>query len=729
MSINQGLRHRPRPLSSLLAAAAVAACLSSGSFAQDDAASRQRNLESFIHYTIVGRGDLAAASANALLASGITDEELAELVDEAGLAARIDQALLSGRRLEGVETVAGELTVKIERGRFNLATDGDRIKDSMGMLTGNVRGRMLGRDRLAAAGPYAVRPLLEVLVSGEDPILVSEVEALLVQRIRDAAVLPLCEALPSLAPQAQERVLFVLGAIGAPSGRTAMPFIAELVAASPSDVTSAKGREAIDRLGGTAEDPSAQFTALADRFFRLDESLVALPPQRSLAAADSLDVWSYGNFSGLEPTPVAKSLWFDVMAMRMAERALELDAGNRQALALFIASDLRRGLTLASLGATDPIYGGQRYSPEFFATAAGPSIAQDVLGLALSVKDTPLVRRAISVLAATAGSESMIRAGEARPMVEALGYPGRRVRIEAALAIASAMPRTAFPGDHAVVPILASAVRSDAAFAIVIASDLEERRQVSGALANAGYTVLPGGPTFAEAEVSILGNAGVDLIVVRGNAEAIAAAHASTRGAALTNAVPFVAIASAFDAGEAGTVLRDDAAAMAMTSSGDEDAMIASVRSFLEQTLGSAMDVNEAREYAILSLEALKAIALSDGSVLSIADAEAPLSEALATERGALRVMIAEVLAMIGSDAAQQALIDAAISAGDGDQVDLLDQAAASARRFGNRSHPSQASALVGLIQASSGDVADAAGRLYGSLDLPVSATVGWILE
>ena len=91
--------------------------------------------------------------------------------------------------------------------------------------------------------------------------------------------------------------------------------------------------------------------------------------------------------------------------------------------------------------------------------------------------------------------------------------------------------------------------------------------------------------------------------------------------------------------------------------------------------------------------------------------------------------MIAEVLAMIGTDSAQQTLIDAAISAGDGEQVDLLDQAAASARRFGNRSHPSQASALVGLIQASGGDVADAAGRLYGALDLPVSATVGWILE
>ena len=729
MSMNQGLRHRPRSLPSYLAAAAVAACLSAGAFAQDGAASRQRNLESFIHYTIVGRGDLAAASVNALLASGITDEELAELVDEAGLAARLDQALLSGRRLDGVEVLVGELSVKVERGRFNLATDGDRIKDSMGMLTGNVRGRMLGRDRLAAAGPYAVRPLLEVLVSGEDPILVSEAEALLVQRIRDGAVLPLCEALPTLAPQAQERVLFVLGGIGAPAGRTALPFIAELAVGSASDVTTAKAGEAIERLGGSANDPSAQFTALSERFFRLDESLVALPPQRSFEGVDTLDVWSYGTFSGLEPTPVAKSLWFDVMAMRMAERALQLDAGNRRALAIFIASDLRRGITLASEGVSDPIYGGERYSPEFYATAAGPSIDQDVLGLALSVKDTPLARKAISVLASTAGSESMIRAGEARPMVEALGYPGRRVRIEAALAIAAAMPRTAFPSDHAVVPILASAVRSDAAFAVVIASDLEERRQASGALSNAGYTVLPGGATFAEAEVGILGNAGVDLIIVRGNADAIAAAHAATRGSALTNAVPFVAIASAFDAGEAGTVVRDDVAAMAMTATGDEASMIAAVRSFLEQTLGSAMDANEAREYAILSLEALKAVAMSGGSVLSIVDAEGPLTEALASESGALRVMIAEVLAMIGTDSAQQTLIDAAISSGDGDQIDLLDQAAASARRFGNRSHPSQASALVGLIQASNGDVADAAGRLYGALDLPVSATVGWILE
>lgn len=729
MSMTQGLRHRPRTLSSILAAAAVATCLTVPAFAQNDAASRQRNLESFIHYVIVGRGDLAASSANALIASGITDEELAQLVDEAGLASRLDQALIGGRRLDGAEAIVGDLSVRVERGRFELATDGNRIKDAMGLLTGNVRGRMLGRDRLAAAGPYAVRPLLEVLVSGDDLVLVSEVEALLVQRIGAGAVLPLCAALPSLAPQAQERVLFVLGGIGAPAARPALPFIAELAAASDSDVTTAKATEAIARLGGSAEAPSAQFTAMAERFFRLDESLVALPPQRTLASADTLDVWSYGNFSGLEPTPVAKSLWFDVMAMRMARRALELDPANRAALAIFVAADLRRGLTIASEGVSDPIFGGERYSPEFFATAAGPSIGQDVLSLALSMKDTPLARKAISVLAATAGSESMIRAGAARPMVEALSYPGRRVRIEAALAIAAAMPRTAFPGDHAVVPTLASAVRTDAAFAVVVASDAEERRQAAGSLSSAGFTVLPGGATFAEAEGSILANAGVDLIVVRGNAEAIAAARTAARGSSFTSATPFFAMSTAFDAGEAGVAVRDDVAAMAIVAPGDDEAMIGEVRSFLERVLGSAMDANEAREYAILSLEALKAIAMTGASAFSIEDAEGPLTEAFASESGALRVMIAEVLAMIGTDSAQQTLIEGAISAPEGEQVDLLDQAAASARRFGNRSHESQASALVGLIQGSTGEVADAAGRLYGALDLPVSATVGWILE
>lgn len=729
MAMTPGNARRTRTITSLLAAAAVAAFLAVPALARQDAGSQQRQLESFIHFVIVGRGDLAAASANALFDSGITDEQLAELVDEGNLAARLDQALIAGRRLQGVEDLVGDMSVRVERGRFVLATDPDRIRDSVAMLTGTVRGRMMARDRLAEAGPYAVRPLLQVLVAGDDAVLVSEAEALLVQRIREGAVLPLSAALPILDPASQERVCFVLGGIGSPAAAASLPFLADLAASTSSDTTAARASEAISKIGGTAANPAGQFTALADRFFRLDEALVSLPAMQSLDGVDTLDVWNYGNFSGLEPVAVAKSIWFDVMAMRMAKRALELDSTDRRALAIFVAADLRRGLAMAAEGITDPIFGGNRYSPEFFATAAGPSIGQDVLALALEMRDTPLARKAIEVLAETAGSESLIRSGATQPILDSLGYPSRRVRIEAALAIAAAMPSTAFPGDYAVVPTLASAVRTDAVYAVVIAADSEERRQVAGSLANAGFTVLPGGGTYAEAEPGILDNVGVDLIVVRGTADAVDAVASAVRGNAMVNATPMVAMTTVINLSAVQDRLRDDLAAMAMVAGADEAVMVAEIRGFIEQVLGSAMDASEAREYAILALDALRNIAKAGSGALSINDAESALSEAFAVEQGALRVMIAEVLALIGTESAQQTLIDAALSASAADQVDLLDQAAASARRFGNRCHPSQASALIGLIQASTGDVADAAGRLYGALDLPVDETVRWILE
>jgi hypothetical protein len=131
----------------------------------------------------------------------------------------------------------------------------------------------------------------------------------------------------------------------------------------------------------------------------------------------------------------------------------------------------------------------------------------------------------------------------------------------------------------------------------------------------------------------------------------------------------------------------------------------------------------------VLALEALRNLAMSGSSVFDVADAEQPLLDALEAESGGLQVMVAEVLALVDTQASQRALVDAALTASDGVQIDLLDQAAASARRFGNRTDSTQASALAGLIQGASGEVADAAGRLYGALDLPVAETVNWILD
>ena len=79
--------------------------------------------------------------------------------------------------------------------------------------------------------------------------------------------------------------------------------------------------------------------------------------------------------------------------------------------------------------------------------------------------------------------------------------------------------------------------------------------------------------------------------------------------------------------------------------------------------------------------------------------------------------------------------MDAALSAGSSpEQVAMLDYAAASARAFGSRVESRQVDGLRRLISANAGAngdvaVADAAGRLYGSLDLPSDEAVRLITE
>ena len=72
---------------------------------------------------------------------------------------------------------------------------------------------------------------------------------------------------------------------------------------------------------------------------------------------------------------------------------------------------------------------------------------------------------------------------------------------------------------------------------------------------------------------------------------------------------------------------------------------------------------------------------------------------------------------MIESERSQQALLDAALAEEVG-QHSLADHAGASIRRYGNRSHQRHVQELQYLIDNSSGDVADAAARVHGALNL-----------
>ena len=677
-------------------------------------------MKDFLHYVRIAKPELAAASGQALLDSSITDEQLALLVADNDLEDKLVSVLRRGRRMPGVETIVSEMETRVEDGRIGLARDPQRITESVQMLSGTLRQKMLAETRLVAAGEYAMPALLAAVVDGNDPVL--EVAATtVIERIKRQAVLPLCAALMQVDPSAQRKICNMLGEIGYP---TAEPFLLELAAAKGTpDVVKDAAMRAFKRLGGTSTSVSAQFVALGRRFFDREMSLTPWP------AEPMNNIWSYDGYAGLTPTSIATPIYSDVMAMKMAQTALGFDDGSADALSLFVASDLRRGNDMTD-GMTDPIFGDQPYSAEFFATAVGPGTTQDVLAMALDQFDTALVNDALVALGDTTGRANLF-VGARLPLLECLRYPDRRVQYRAALVLANALPKQSFPGDDAVVPLLGSAVRdSGAMFGIVVASNDEDRRTYGGDLQAMGFTVLDGGDSYDTVRTQLGRSVGLDLVVIRGDSTLIRETIKGLRNDNLSAAVPVIACSNAADEMDLGNDFSGDRATMIWTAGGDQQAFMNAATALLKRTGGASMDEGEALEFALASLDALARVAASDSTVLEVASARAALLEALANGDGHMHLLVADVLSMIPGSDAQQALIDSALAASDEmEQIDMLDLVAASARRFGNQAAPRQVSALQDMIGSSQGDVADAAGRAFGALNVGPRQAVELILK
>jgi hypothetical protein len=371
------------------------------------------------------------------------------------------------------------------------------------------------------------------------------------------------------------------------------------------------------------------------------------------------------------------------MAMRCARTALDADAANRMALATFVAADLRRENQLAD-GQTDPFAADSTYTPQFFATAAGSTISRDVLAMAIDADDTALVRDAIAALGQTVGRGAMFASGGRAPLLECLRYPDRRVQYDAALVLGAALPDSAFPGDTQVVPLLASAVRSgNESYAVVVAEAEEDRNRFASMLQGAGFRVVASGGDFYDLETEINRGNGIDLILVQeavGNAvDTVGRIRAFER----TGATPVMLVANAVDAVSLDREFARDRSTTTWDGSGSADQFDAAVTRLMKVAAGGRMTDLDAITYSRDSLQTLATIARAGGTVYNIEDAEPPLLDAMSTISGGMRLLVAEVVSLIDSDKAQQALMDAALSAGSTpEQVAMLDFTAASARAF-----------------------------------------------
>jgi hypothetical protein len=169
---------------------------------------------------------------------------------------------------------------------------------------------------------------------------------------------------------------------------------------------------------------------------------------------------------------------------------------------------------------------------------------------------------------------------------------------------------------------------------------------------------------------------------------------------------------------------RDDRRVKVVRSSATAEELNANIEAVMVSASGGRITEAEAEQYAIYALGALEDIAISRNTAYSIADAESALIDALETRTGGTRMLVAKILALIDSDAAQRELFDAALAATEDEQVQLLGHVSDSVRLFGDRSEKRHVDALLDLIANSTGAVAEAAATVHGALNMPASDAV-----
>ncbi|HLO40015.1 MAG TPA: HEAT repeat domain-containing protein, partial [Phycisphaerales bacterium] len=444
---------------------------------------QSEQISDFLHFVRIARYDIAQGIGQELIRANIEPRAFAELVENSKDGVnRFQQTVARAMQVPELEATAGALLRLYEQGKLSRARDPEQVAEAIRLLGGNTRrGQDFGRQRLIAAGEYAMPQLLPALTDAKNVSLQAQVGTLLVEMGRQA-IIPLVTALPKLQPEQQERVLNTLGQI---PYRTSLPYLYDLRDSTSSDLVRSAAERAIASVEGTSGGMGTAdlYVQLAENFYDRKSELTSFPGE------DYQLLWTYDPGLGLVMTPILTQVYYDAMAMRTTERALQLKSDNPEAVALWVASNFSREIRQPQ-GYANPVYGADRREAMYYAVAAGPSASQRVLARAMDDRDTQLARRAIASIERTAGGAGLWAGeGTRRPLLEALTFPNRRVQYEAALAIAAAQPSETFAGSDRVVPVLTGAIReASLRVAAVVAPDTESYQRIRRVLEGQGYS-------------------------------------------------------------------------------------------------------------------------------------------------------------------------------------------------------------------------------------------------
>ncbi|HLO39902.1 MAG TPA: hypothetical protein VK176_02690, partial [Phycisphaerales bacterium] len=207
----------------------------------------------------------------------------------------------------------------------------------------------------------------------------------------------------------------------------------------------------------------------------------------------------------------------------------------------------------------------------------------------------------------------------------------------------------------------------------------------------------------------------------------------SVRASAKLSAAPVLVLTDANGYNELRRRYDRDVTIGVRQASISDEMLTTSLTELVQAASGGPVSVDEARLYSARSLSALRDLAVSGNQVLSVADSAASLvlvltDSKLAASGSVNRLDVAEVLSRVNQERAQQAIMEAALTASGPERVAFLAKVADSAKRFGNKLTQVQVGRAVELARSADRAEATAAAAVLGALNLPNADLAGLIL-
>jgi len=278
------------------------------------AQSLEENWNDFLHYTKIGRFDLAKGYAQAVLQSNPDPVQLFALSEKNPQGYAILLRVNSLAPDAELAALSGKIIDVIEQGGFIRRADPKIIVEETKRLSSTERGWLTAVTRLRNAGEYAIPFMLDAMADrsreGELPYI-----ARALPEISRGAIRPLVAALQSADAALKAHIITALGKIGYPQSLAYLKYVVEN---EESIELRTLAEQSIRQI-----DPAAMNVAAAQLFYGLAESYYyhaqSLAPTED---ADFANIWFWdSDRQRLVREEVDRRYFNELMAMRACEWA------------------------------------------------------------------------------------------------------------------------------------------------------------------------------------------------------------------------------------------------------------------------------------------------------------------------------------------------------------------------------------------------------------------------